>query len=70
LRIFPLIELRVGKVGRAEGRDNELAFATLVLRSEQKFAVRVIDNLKLTLVLKDMIKDEFLFGGILKIRPD
>jgi len=55
---IPLVELGIGQLGRAERGADELEDAALVLGGEEKLSVGVIDNLKLSLVLQDVLKYE------------
>ena len=62
-----VVELSEGKFGRSQSRADKLAFTAFVFGRNQQVSQRIVDDFELTLVLKDVLKNQFLFGSVLKI---
>jgi len=62
-----VIQLCVWEFRRADRRANELAFITLVLRTEKKFSCSVVDDFELAIILENVLEDKFLLRGVLSV---
>jgi hypothetical protein len=62
-----VVELSEGKFGRSQRRTDKLAFTAFVFGRNQQISQRIVDDFELTLVLKDVFKDQFLLRSVLEI---
>mmetsp|Transcript_6158 Transcript_6158/g.9915 ORF Transcript_6158/g.9915 Transcript_6158/m.9915 type:complete len:738 (+) Transcript_6158:325-2538(+) len=65
--LFPMVEIGVRQFGGADGRANKLADTSFVARRQQQLPHGVVDDLELSLVLEDVLQDEFFLGGVLDV---